>query len=201
MNKPAKVTAYKAFDENMQCRDFQYEVGGTYKHDGDVAACYSGFHACENPLDCLNYYDITSSRFAVVELSGDTDSNDHDSKIAAAEIHVKAEIKLPDFIKRSVDYLLGLVESGDEAGQADAGDSAKLAASGYSAQLAASGENSVIASASCSARAKGAKGTWISLAEFNSDGDCIGFATGCIGKKGLKEDVWYSAKGGKLVAA
>ena len=40
------LIAYKAFDENMQCRGYQYAVGETYTHDGRVEMCSSGFHAC-----------------------------------------------------------------------------------------------------------------------------------------------------------
>lgn len=34
MNKPIK--SYKAFDENMRCRGFQYEVGKEYDMNGDI---------------------------------------------------------------------------------------------------------------------------------------------------------------------
>ena len=47
---------YKGFDKNMKCRDFQYEEGEIYTHPGTPKLCYEGFHACEVPLDCLNYY-------------------------------------------------------------------------------------------------------------------------------------------------
>lgn len=40
-----------------------------------------------------------------------------------------------------------------------------------------------------------------SIAEFNNRRECVGFATGCIGKDGLKPDTAYIAKGGKLVEA
>jgi hypothetical protein len=57
----------------------------------------------------------------------------------------------------------------------------------------------VIASSSLSAKAKGAAGTWISLAEFDKNGKCVGFAKGCVGKGRIKADTWYKAQGGKLV--
>ena len=99
---PEKTIAYKAFDETLSCKGFQYEVGQTYTHDGDVEICSAGFHACGNPLDCWTYYDLTQSRFAEVELSGEQQRHIEDSKIAAAEITIKAELTLPAFITRNV---------------------------------------------------------------------------------------------------
>ena len=101
------IRAYKAFDQNMQCRGFQFEVGKTYEHDGPVKACESGFHACENPLDVWSYYPL-DSRYAVVEMGGDFSRHDDDSKISAARITISAEIALPQIIRDGVAYLMGL---------------------------------------------------------------------------------------------
>jgi len=212
-----KLTAYKAFDSDWTCRGFQYEIGKTYKHNGDVEMCKAGFHACTNPLDVLDYYNLCDSKFAEVELSQPVKKHGDDSKVASAEITIKAELGLPAFIKSAAEAITAeakksrkkqntaatgnsaqLAASGYYAQLAASGDSAQLAASGDSAQLAASGGNSVIASASYEARAKGPKGTWVSLAEFNDDNECVGFATGCVGKK--LADTWLIAKDGKLVA-
>lgn len=45
----------------------------------------------------------------------------------------------------------------------------------------------------------GAAGTWMSVAEYDRDGKCIGFATGCVGVDGIEPNTYYVAKGGKLV--
>jgi hypothetical protein len=50
------VTGFKATDENMQCRGFQYEIGKWYEHDGEIARCKSGFHFCEYPSGPWAYY-------------------------------------------------------------------------------------------------------------------------------------------------
>jgi hypothetical protein len=299
----APIVAFKGFDKDLKCRGFQFEVGKTYRHDGPVRACASGFHACTEPFDVWGYYGPVACRFAEVELSGKTATHDQDSKIAAAEITIKAELTLPQFIKRAVDRVIELTKgkgddpsgdnarigssgyfarigssgydarigasgdyarigsSGDDARIGSSGDNARIGSSGYFARIGSSGDNArigasgdyarigssgydarigssgdnarigssgynarigssgdyakigasgdyarieatganaVIASAGYETRIKGAIGTWVSLAEYR-DGECVGFATGCIGQNGLEPDVWYVADGGKLV--
>ena len=149
------IRAYKAFDKNMRCRGFQFDVGQTYEHDGPVKACESGFHACENPLDVWRYYAL-DSRYAVVEMGGDVSRHDGDSKIAAARITISAEIALPQIISDGVAYLMGLCKdafalkpvvdaSGNGSRLAASGNGSRLAASGYGSQLAASGYDSQLA--------------------------------------------------------
>ena len=48
------MKAYKGFNRDMTCRDFQYEEGKEY-HEATANLCNAGFHACERPLDCLGH--------------------------------------------------------------------------------------------------------------------------------------------------
>ncbi|MBB4863324.1 hypothetical protein HNP46_002171 [Pseudomonas nitritireducens] len=104
------VTAYKGFNQDLTCRGYQFELGGTYKHEGLVEACASGFHSCEYPLDVFGYYAPGQSRFAVVKASGQLSRHDDDSKIASATLVVEAEISMPTMISRAIDWIMGRLD-------------------------------------------------------------------------------------------
>ena len=64
------VKGFKGFDKNLKCRDYQFEIGKTFVHNGKVKACSSGFHFCENPIDVLHYYSAGNSRFCTTLVVG-----------------------------------------------------------------------------------------------------------------------------------
>ena len=109
-----EIIAYKGFDKNLKCRDYQYEIGKTFEHDGAVKACESGFHACEYPLDVFSYYPPSSSRFAIVKMHGETSKDSDDTKIASAKITIETEIKLPEMINRAVDWIKNKINWSDD---------------------------------------------------------------------------------------
>ena len=155
------MKAYKALDKDMKCMGHQFEVGKTYE-EPEAKLCECGFHACDNPLDTLNYYNLTESRFAEVDLDATDETHEDDTKRVGKKIHIKAELSLKDFIRASVDFLFAsnsaregetvardrfsqLAASGDCSQLAASGDGSKLAASGDCSQLAASGCGSQLA--------------------------------------------------------
>ena len=143
--KAEVITAFKGFDKNLQCRGYQFEIGKTHTHEGEVEACSSGFHSCENPLDVLNYYPLISddgslNRFASVKASGTISRHDEDSKIASASLLVEVELKLPEFISAAVNWIKAACTTEETAAS---GDSSKLAASGDYSQLAAARKSGV----------------------------------------------------------
>ncbi len=108
------VTAYKGFKQDLTCRGYQFEIGGTYKHEGEVEACASGFHSCEYPFDVFGYYAPGDSRFAIVKASGQLSRHDDDSKIASATLVVEAEISMPTMISRAIDWIMSKVDKSVE---------------------------------------------------------------------------------------
>ena len=56
-----KIKGYKVFNSDWTCRDFQYEVGKTFTHKGEIELCGSGFHFCKELKDCFSYYAFNSN--------------------------------------------------------------------------------------------------------------------------------------------
>ena len=108
MTKQTKHIGYKAFDKDLKCRNFQYEIGKTYK-EKSAKLCANGFHYCENPIDVFNYYPPTS-RFALVEASGIDKKTDTDSKRAAKTITITTELSLHALIDAAVKFTFSKID-------------------------------------------------------------------------------------------
>jgi len=96
-----RLIAYKGFNKNMQCRNFQYAEGQTYEtYKAELCKC--GFHACTNPLDVFTYYagEIGKDMFIhEVYLEEVNDEEDSDSKIVANKITIGKRLTIKDINK------------------------------------------------------------------------------------------------------
>ena len=159
------ATGYKALTKELKGtqRNFQYELGKTYEEE-KADLCYAGFHYCENPLDALDFGDLTKDDFYKVEADEvETDGK----KSVSTKIKIEAKLELPDFIKAAFSFIWErtkvedtetddndgskLATSGDGSKLATSGNDSQLATSGYGSQLATSGYGSQLAtSGDCS---------------------------------------------------
>ena len=147
------IAAYKGFDQDLKCRGFQFEIGKTYKHKGEVSVCNSGFHACENPLAVFEYYPPTS-RFAIVKCAGKISKDINDKKIACGELTVEAEIRLPELISEAVEWINSRVDlenkkisnTGDGSVASNAGDYSAASSTGCQSVASNTGDYSVASS-------------------------------------------------------
>ena len=193
------IKSYKAFDKNMQCRGFQYEVGKEYEIDGEIKCCDRGFHACKSPMEVWNHYDMLSSRFAEVEQSGKIDEEGISTKVCSSRIKIKAELKLSDIINVGVEWLKDITSptkvktdlakndnggdyakigsSGDYAQIGSSGDSAKIGSSGYYAKIGSSGDYAQIGSSGNSAKI-GSSGDYAQIGSTGEDSVIM-----CAGKE------------------
>ena len=126
------MKAYKGFNKDLTCRGFQYEEGKSYEEE-KAELCNKGFHACENPIDCLNHYSPNKSVYHEVELDDVSDERDSDTKVVAKKIKIGAELSIPMLCKATFEYVKSHCtnEHNAEPGKpATAGDSG-AATAGY----------------------------------------------------------------------
>ena len=99
-----KIKAYKAFDKDLSCRGFKYEVGKEYEETGYIKVCEKGFHACPYPLDVFGYYPPAGARFCEVEQSGKIDDSES-NKVCSSKIRIGAELDIRGLVKAVVSYV------------------------------------------------------------------------------------------------
>ncbi|HDQ4772220.1 TPA: hypothetical protein P9I14_004217 [Yersinia enterocolitica] len=200
MSKETVIT-FKGFDQNLQCRGYQFEIGKTYTHEGKVEACGSGFHACEAPFDVFGYYPPTNSRYSVTESFGVIDrEDDGDTKIASASITITAELTLPQFIQRGIDWIWSKVDksleqqimTGYRSAATNTGNQSAATNTGDQSAAEVSGSQSVAASFGEGGKAKASEDGAIVLCYRNDEGGIIHIRASKVGENGIKPDVWYS---------
>ena len=194
------MNGYKGFGNDFKCRGFQFEPGKTYEHDGEARACASGFHFCESPFDVWTYYPPSDSRFAKVEGMGKTDKNGEDSKVACTKLHVGAEISLNAFVNAGVKFILDRVTP--EKKETNTGYQSASTNTGNWSAATVEGKESIAMATGIEGKAKGKKSCWLVLAEWKErkDGWHIkDVKSVAVDGKTIKEDTFYTLKGGKFV--
>ena len=137
------MTTYKGFNKDMTCKGFQYEEGKEYE-ENEAIACEKGFHACEYPLDCFNYYSPNESVYHVVEQSGEISKHEDDSKVASTKIKIGAEINIAGLVKAAIEYTTKRINpetksDGDYGASSATGYKGASSATGYKGASSATG--------------------------------------------------------------
>ena len=218
------MKAYKGFNKDLTCRNFQYAEGQTYETDR-VELCRAGFHACEAPLEVFQYYKPGTSRYHIVDLDGVSDECDGESsKVVAKKITIGAEIGIPGLVKAHIEWTRnkaekdGVATSGNGSSAATSGDWSSAATSGYRSSAATSGNGSSAATSgeessaavqhpngialACgkNSRARGVVGSYIILTEWSDDAkELLGARMARVDGEAVKADTWYTLRGGEMV--
>lgn len=186
---------FKAFDQNLQCRGFQYEVGKTYAHPGNVKLCAAGFHFCEDPLDLFSYYPPAGSRFAEVRAESVSCERKDDSKRVAKSLTVEAEVSLVHLIAAGLKFRLSKHDFSNTPDKA----------TGDSGAASATGEEGCACALGIDGRAMGAIGCWLTVAEWTpgkqGDWHRIDVQTVKVDGETIKTETFYKLEGGKFVEA
>lgn len=217
-----KIKAYKAFDKDLSCRGFKYEVGKEYEETGYIKACEKGFHACPYPLDVFGYYAPAGSRFCEVEQSGKIDDSESD-KVCSSKIRIGAELDIRGLVKAAVSYVkerctnecnaepgkpatagnYGVATAGyrgaataGNCGAATAGDRGAATARGK----ASTGSNGLSVARGRNVQAKGGIGAILVIAEERDDTyDIVDWKAVVVDGEVVKADTWYRLGNGELV--
>ncbi|EMH7638027.1 hypothetical protein V6U30_001722 [Salmonella enterica] len=213
-----EIVTFKGFNKDLKCRDFQFKIGKTFHHDGKVEACGSGFHACECPFDVFSYYPPAESRYAETISFGVTDREEGgDTKIASASITIKAELTLPQFIQRGIEWIWSKIDksleqqimtgyrsaatntgdwsaatnTGNRSAATNTGDWSAATNTGYRSAAEVSGSQSVAASLGIEGKARASEGGAIVLCYRDEDGELIHIRASKVGENGIMPDIWY----------
>ena len=217
-----KLKTYKAFDKDLSCRGFKYEVGKEYEETGDIKACEKGFHACPYPLDVFGYYAPAGSRFCEVEQSGKIDGSESD-KVCSSKIRIGAELDIRGLVKAAVSFVkerctnecnaepgkpatagdYGAATAGDRGaatagyrGAATAGDGGAATARGK----ASVGSNGLSVARGNNVQVKGGIGAILVIAEEGEDTyDIVDWKAVLVDGEVVKADTWYRLENGELV--
>ena len=212
------MKAYKGFNKDMTCRGFQFKEGETYE-EPEAKLCESGFHACENPLDCFRYYSPAKSVFHEVELEDVSDERQEDSKVCAKRISIGARLDVAGIVKCAIDFVFTKADwskkenhaTGDYGASSATGFQGASSATGrYGASSAAgdygassaTGFQGVAAALGIEGKAMGAAGCWIICAEWavvKGEWNRVDVKCAKVDGVTIKPDTWYKLKNGEFV--
>ena len=107
------MKAYKAFNPDMTCRGFQYEIGKTYEIKEEPIMCARGFHACLNLETVFRYYSpYKKPILCEVEVLGDViHGRFFDDKVVTNKIKIVRELTEDEVTKYALDQFKLKLES------------------------------------------------------------------------------------------
>ena len=209
------MKAYKAFNNDMTCRGFQYAEGGDYAlpEGQEAKLCSRGFHACERAVDVLQHYSAGQSVVHEVEVDGVDPKRENDTKVCGSRIHIGARLNVAQLVQATFEYNKEhCTDEHTDPDQASAGSYGAASAGSFGAASAGSfgaasagesgaavsrGTASVEANGIACARGNGCKvrgglGSVLVIAEEAGDSyDITAWKAVLVDGKTVKANTWY----------
>ncbi len=118
----ASIKGYKAFNDGLKCLDFQYAVGETFVHEGDISMCATGFHFCRKLNNVYEFYRF-GSQVAEVDALGDVVEDDDGSKSVTTVLRIGRILADVEAANNTGDRNTGHSNTGDwNTGDSNTGD-------------------------------------------------------------------------------
>ena len=86
------MKGYKAFNKDLTCRGFQYEIGKEYVHKGNIVLCEEGFHFCKKIVDIQCYYNLNDEEIRLCEIEATGQVIEGDDKCVTDKIKIIREL-------------------------------------------------------------------------------------------------------------
>lgn len=182
------MIAYKGFNKNLTCTMgkgvFQYEKGIWYKEENAKCA-NTGFHATDNPLDVLSYYNKVDDRYFIVKLRGNIDEDGHNSRISAPEIMLLKELTKDELYHEGVVWM-SVHQKADWAAvvKEEYGD--------------ARGTGNVVVRGK-KPKAKGEVGDCLYIVKDDREGNIVEIGSFRVDGENILPGVYYNVRGGVVV--
>lgn len=175
------MLVFKMFEKGLICRGYQYKVG---VNECDHATCVrEGFHAAENPLDCLSYYsNFDGSECWLCYADGDVHEDGSDSKISCTKLGIIRRLGKEDFLSEALVFMYRHPKRPwSNHVTADRGE---VYSNGFT----------VVRGRDPLAKGR-AIGDYLALAKEDENGDIIAVGLFLIDGEVLLPDVWYDVSG------
>lgn len=104
------MIAYKGFTRELTASRgkgiYQFRAGDTFTETTSSKTARSGFHCCENPFECLEYYPLgMGNRYFMVQAEGNIDEDGRE-RIACTRLTLLKELSLKEFAGHGMMYMV-----------------------------------------------------------------------------------------------
>ena len=203
------MKGYKGFEKGMICKGKKYAENTVFE-ENEAVICEKGMHFCKRPLDVLDYYAPTNNEgelneFAEVEALDECKTDD-EIKYCTKKLKEGAKIGLVGLINAGVEYIkteiIPINKNKKRSAAVNSGYRSVAVNSGYSSAAETTGEESVSIALGIDGKAKAAKGSWITIAEWKEidfKWHRINVKTVKVDGKRIKANTFYKLVNGKFV--
>lgn len=193
---------YKAFNPGMICRGKQYEENAVFE-EPEAKICNTGMHYCKNPFDVLEHYGFVNdnaeiNEFAEVEALAD-EKTDDGRKFCTTKLKIGAKLSIHNFVNAFVEFTLN--RTNGEIAATNTGDWSAATNTGNRSAATNTGKDGVAVSWGRCGKARGEKGCYLVLAEYDDDNNLVCAKMEKVDGKRIKENTFYTMKNGEFAVA
>ena len=193
---------YKAFNPGMICRGKQYEENAVFE-EPEAKNCNTGMHYCKNPFDVLEHYGFVNdnaeiNEFAEVEALAD-EKTDDGRKFCTTKLKIGAKLSIHNFVNAFVEFTLK--RTNGESAATNTGTRSAATNTGNQSAATNTGKDGVAVSWGRCGKARGEKGCYLVLAEYDDDNNLVCAKMEKVDGERIKENTFYTMKNGEFAVA